>query len=127
MTVRILVSAASRHGSTAQIATRIGEALRTGLPDGAVVDVRDAAQVDDVTPYDAVVLGSAVYMGRWLPDARDAVARIMSHPPRPVWLFSSGPVGDPPKPDEDHAVDVSDLVASTHPRAPRFPGRLDRH
>lgn len=86
MAVRILVSAASKRGSTAQIATRVGEALRSGLPADAVVDVCAAAQVDEVTPYDAVVLGSAVYMGRWLPEARAAAARIMSHPSGQVWL-----------------------------------------
>jgi menaquinone-dependent protoporphyrinogen oxidase len=127
MTVRILVSAASKHGSTAEIATRIGELLRAGLPGDAVVDVCPAAEVDDVTPYDAVVLGSAVYMGRWLQEARQAAAQIVAYPPRPVWLFSSGPIGDPPKPDEEPA-DVSDIVKTTNARGHRvFAGRLDRH
>jgi menaquinone-dependent protoporphyrinogen IX oxidase len=70
--VRILVTAASRHGSTAQIAARIGQALRAGLPCGAVVQVTAAAQISDMAVYDAIVLGSAVYMGRWLPEAREA-------------------------------------------------------
>lgn len=125
--MRILVSAASKHGSTAEIAARIGEALRAALSAGAVVEVCAAADVDKVSRYDAVLLGSAVYMGRWLPEARDAVARIVADPPWRVWLFSSGPIGDPPKPDEDHVVDVSDLVTSTNARGHRvFAGRLDR-
>lgn len=125
--MRILVSAASKHGSTAQIATRVGEALRAGLPSDAVVQVGTASEVSDVTPYDAIVLGSAVYMGRWMQDAREAAARIATHPARPVWLFSSGPIGDPPKPDEEPS-DVRDISTSTNARGHRvFAGRLDRH
>jgi menaquinone-dependent protoporphyrinogen oxidase len=125
--VRILVSTASKHGSTGEIATRIAEALRVGLPGDAVVDVLPAAEVVDATSYDAVVLGSAVYMGRWLEDARHAAARLAKQPPRPVWLFSSGPIGDPPKPDEE-PVEVSDIAKAMHARGHRlFAGRLDRH
>ena len=124
--MRVLVTAASRHGATIAIAERIAEALRTGLPDDTVVEVRPAAEADDTAAYDAVVLGSAVYMGRWLDDARDVAARIAAHPSRPVWLFSSGPVGDPPKRDEEPA-EVGDLVKSTQAREHRsFAGRLDR-
>ena len=89
MVVRILVSTASKHGSTGEIATRIAEALRAGLPGAAVVDVLPAAEVGDATSYDAVVLGSAVYMGRWLEDARHAATRLATHPPRPVQRSSS--------------------------------------
>ena len=125
--VRVLVGAASRHGSTAEVAVRIAEAMRTALPGDAVVDVRPAVEVGDLAPYDAVVLGSAVYMGRWLDDARAAAQRIAARPPCPVWLFSSGPIGHPPKPDEDPA-EVAALVAATGSRGHRlFAGRLDRH
>ena len=125
--MRVLVSTASKHGSTGEIASRIAEALRAGLPGNTVVDVRPAAEVDDATSYDAVVLGSAVYMGRWLEDARHVAAGLATDPPRPVWLFSSGPIGDPPKPDEEPA-EVSDIAAAAHARGHRlFAGRLDRH
>jgi menaquinone-dependent protoporphyrinogen oxidase len=125
--VRILVSTASKHGSTGEIATRIAEALRAGLPCDAFVDVLPAAEVSEATSYDAIILGSAVYMGRWMEDARKLAERIAAHPPRPVWLFSSGPIGDPPKPDEAPA-EINDLAASTHAREHRvFAGRLDRH
>lgn len=126
MAVRVLVSAASKHGATAEIATRIAEALRVGLPPDAVVDVCPAAEADDVTSYDALVLGSGVYMGRWLEDAREAVVRIAKQEPRPVWIFSSGPVGDPPKTGEP-SVDVSDIAVTLGAREHQlFAGRLDR-
>jgi menaquinone-dependent protoporphyrinogen oxidase len=125
--VRVLVSAASRHGSTGQIAARIAEVLRAGLPGDATVEVVPAAEVGDVTAYDAVVLGSAVYLGRWMPDARQVAERIAAHQPRPVWLFSSGPVGDPPKPDEA-PVEVGDIVTATRAVEHRvFAGLVDRH
>ena len=125
--MKILVSAASRHGSTAEIAARIAGTLRTGLPGGTVVDVVPCADVGDVTPYDAFVLGSSVYMGRWLEDARALAERIATEPPRPVWLFSSGPIGDPAKPAEEPGG-VGDLAKSVNARDHRlFAGRLDRN
>lgn len=86
-----------------------------------------SAEVADATPYDALVLGSAVYLGRWMEDARRLAELVATSPPRPVWLFSSGPVGDPLKP-QDEPVEVGDLVTATHAREHQvFAGRLDRH
>jgi len=120
----VLVTAASRHGSTMEIAERIGRVLAER---GLSVDVQPAASVIDVDAYEAVVLGSAVYMGHWLEAARqlaDAAAPELSS--RPLWLFSSGPVGDPPKPAE-FPVDVGRIVAATDAREHRlFAGSLDR-
>ena len=82
--MRVLVSSASRHGSTDQVATRIALTLREGLPGDTVVDVLQAAEVSDASAYDAVVLGSAVYLGRWLAHARHLADRIATHSPRPV-------------------------------------------
>ena len=125
--MRILVSAASKHGSTAEVAAHIAEMLQASLSGELVVDVIPAADVGEMTSYDAVILGSAVYLGRWLEDARKLAQRIAADPPRPVWLFSVGPVGDPPKPAEEPA-EVADIVGVTHARGHRlFPGRLDRH
>jgi menaquinone-dependent protoporphyrinogen oxidase len=125
--MRILVSTASRHGATTGIAARIAGSLRAGLPADVVVDELSAADVGDSVPYDVVVLGSAVYMGRWLDDARKLAERIAAQPSRPVWLFSVGPIGDPPKPAEEPA-EVGGIVQSTRARGHRlFAGRLDRH
>lgn len=45
---------------------------------------------------------------------------------RPVWLFSSGPIGDPPKPEED-PVDVAEIMQATKAREHRvFAGKLVR-
>ena len=122
--MRVLVTAASKYGATAEIAQTIAETLgKRGLE----ATVLPPEQVEEVGGYDAVVVGSAVYAGHWLKPARDLVGRHAGGlAGLPVWLFSSGPVGDPPKPDED-PVDVADLQGLTNPRDHRvFAGKLVR-
>lgn len=122
--MRVLVTAASKHGATAEIAGAIGDTLR---PHGLEVTVSPAEEVKGVADYDAVVIGSAVYAGHWLKPAIDVVeANGPVLATRPVWLFSSGPIGDPPKPEED-PVDVAQLLAITNARDHRvFAGKLDK-
>ena len=124
--MRVLVSAASRHGSTAEIATELGKALRGALP-GVGVDVVPLARVASFTDYDAVILGSAVYFGRWLDEARWQVsAHAEPLRQRSVWLFSSGPVGDPAVPETEPA-DAAELAAAVGAREHVvFPGALHR-
>ena len=122
--MRILVSAASKHGATFEI----GEAIATELRGvGAEVDVQHPNDVGSLEGYDAFVLGSGVYAGHWLADGRELAERVATHRlGRPVWLFSSGPLGAPAFPDHD-AVDVLHLADATEARAHRlFAGRLDR-
>lgn len=65
----------------------------------------------DVSGYAAVVLGSAVYMGRWLEPARELVERrAEAFATLPTWLFSSGPIGAPPKPEAGDAVKLDEAV-----------------
>lgn len=122
--MKVLVTAASRHGATAEIARSIGEVLSAA---GIEAEVRPPDEVASVAPYDGVVLGSGVYAGRWLGAARKLVERESAAlASRPVWLFSSGPVGDPAKPAAE-PVDVAALREATHAIDHRvFPGKLDR-
>lgn len=89
---RVLVAHASKRGSTAEIAQVIGETLGK---QGLEVDVRPVDEVDDLTPYRAVLVGSAVYMFRW---RHSAVRFLRRHreelAKRAVWLFQSGPMDD---------------------------------
>jgi menaquinone-dependent protoporphyrinogen oxidase len=121
----VLVAVASRHGSTREIAELIGRTLEEH---GLEVVVAPVDEIDDVAPYDAVVLGSAVYVGKWLEPARRFVdAHAVELAARPTWLFSSGPIGTPPKPEGDKAVEVGSIVARTGAREHRvFAGKLDR-
>lgn len=88
----ILVAVASKHGSTREIAQVIADELRTAH---LAVDLQDAGAVGDIAGYDAVILGSAVYMGSWLPDAHSELAQRhhAALATLPVWVFSSGPLG----------------------------------
>lgn len=63
---RILVAYATRAGSTSEVAEAVGQALCDG---GAAVDVKPTEEVDDIGGYRAVVVGSAIRIGRWLPEA----------------------------------------------------------
>ena len=121
--MRVLVTSASKYGATAEIARRIADVLTTS---GHDVDLKPAESTD-VTGYDALVIGSAVYAGHWLPAAKTLADRLAAElTKRPVWLFSSGPVGEPPKPEED-PVDVAEIVKATDAREHRvFAGKIDR-
>jgi menaquinone-dependent protoporphyrinogen oxidase len=121
--MRVVVTAASRHGSTADIAAAIVRVMHLR---GLAADLVEPAEVTDLSEYDAVVLGSAVYAGRWMAPAVDLVARCRSElTSRPVWLFSSGPVGYPENPAEGPAV--SNLMEQTGARGHRvFSGKLDK-
>ncbi|MEU2232487.1 flavodoxin domain-containing protein [Streptomyces vietnamensis] len=87
---RVLVAYGSKHGATAGIADEIGKALRA---DGIDAVVLPADTVTDVSGYDGVVLGGALYAGRWNGKARRCARRNAGQlRDRPLWLFSSGPV-----------------------------------
>lgn len=91
-TARVLVAYGSKNGSTAGIADMIVRALQA---DGLEAQARPAAEVRSIEEYDAVVLGGALYSGRWQRDARTFVRRhAQALRSRPVWLFSSGPLDD---------------------------------
>ncbi len=120
--MKILVTAASRHGTTAEIGEAIAAVLRTATHE---VDVIEPDAVESIAAYDAVVLGSGVYAGHWLKPARAFVERHeRALQERPVFLFSSGPIGDPPRPLEDPA-EVATIDEATMALDHRvFAGRL---
>jgi menaquinone-dependent protoporphyrinogen oxidase len=96
----VIVAYATRHGATEGIAERIGAGLRAA---GVSADVTPVNDVQDVERYEAFVVGSAAYMGRWLKEASAFVRRhreVLAK--RPVWLFSSGPVGSERIDDQGH-------------------------
>lgn len=89
--MRVLVTYASKNGSTEEIAEAIADEL---MAHGLDVTCRSAHEVD-AGEADAVVLGSAVYAGRWLRPARRFLKDEADHLRRiPFWIFSSGPFGE---------------------------------
>ena len=89
---RVLVAYGTKYGATAEIAEKIGEVLRQeGLP----TDVLAADGVRDLPAYGAVILGSAVYIGRWRKEAANFLKSNEAElAAKPVWVFSSGPTGE---------------------------------
>lgn len=122
--MKVLISAASKHGATHGIAEAIARGLAKGDIEAELVAPDD---VHSLKGYDAVILGSAVYAGRWMADAKRLVDREGSALNElPVWIFSSGPIGDPPQPTEEPA-DVEAIRVAIRPRDHRtFAGLLDK-
>ncbi|RKO24165.1 flavodoxin [Pseudarthrobacter phenanthrenivorans] len=107
--MKVLVAYASRHGSTAGIAERIAARISEN---GHQAEARSVADVDDVGPYGAVVLGSAAYMVHWLKEATAFARRHHSElQDKRVWLFSSGPLGT-----DTVDKDGDDVLASARPK-----------
>ena len=122
--MRVLVTAASKHGSTAEIAQTIVDVLVDRGQEAMLVDVDSPESIEDA---DAVIVGSAVYAGMWLAPARQFVERNADAlRRRPVWLFSSGPIGDPPRPHGEE-INAAPLVRVCCARGHRvFAGRLEK-
>jgi menaquinone-dependent protoporphyrinogen oxidase len=92
---KVLVAYASKLGATAEIAKRIRDLLTNA---GLEVDLFPAQQVKDLSAYDGIVLGSAIYYGRWRKEAvRFLKTKEDQLRNKKVWFFSSGPLdkGDP--------------------------------
>jgi menaquinone-dependent protoporphyrinogen oxidase len=89
----VLVAYATKHFSTAEIALVIFQELLK-FPQLAV-ELAHVEDVRDLTRYDVVVLGSAVYMGQWRDEAANFLKKHEQElAERAVWLFSSGPIGE---------------------------------
>lgn len=111
MTVKLLIAYASKHGSTQEVAEAIAE--RVGRGD-LEVELRRAADVADVTPYDGVILGGSLYFGRWHEDA----VRFLSRHRRelsdlPVAVFALGPKTAEPADLADSRAQLENALQKT--------------
>jgi len=95
MSNKILVTYATRYGSTQEVAEAVAAKLREGGPE---VDIQPMQKVRTLERYDVVVLGAPLYIGKWHKDAhrflsrhREALAQ------RPVAIFALGPIHDDEK------------------------------
>jgi|RhiMethySRZTD1v2_1073278.scaffolds.fasta_scaffold118670_3 menaquinone-dependent protoporphyrinogen oxidase len=126
--MNVLVTAASKHGATRELAETIARVLEEH---GLSAELVDMDEVDDLSGYDAYVVGSGIYLGNWLKEARrfiDAHAPELAR--RPTWLFASGSiVGEPPVADDPNALRaglVERLVETTNAREHKlFAGKLE--
>lgn len=118
MDKKILVTYASKYGATKEIGEKIGEVLRGS---GLNTDVLPVDGMLDLEAYKAVILGSAIFIGKW---PKGAVKFLENNEKaladRPVWLFSSGPTGEG---DPLELVEGVRLPAELQPIADRIQPR----
>jgi menaquinone-dependent protoporphyrinogen oxidase len=121
--MKTLVTVASRHGATEEIGRAIADELHSA---GLAVDFVPPERVESLDEYEAVVVGSALYMGRWLAPARDFVeGHVDELKQRAVWIFGSGPVT--PIKDEGDAAEGQRLLELVGARDNRvFAGQLKK-
>lgn len=123
--MKVLIVVGSKYGSTVDVAAAMAETLRSRGHEAAAHEAASAPAPDG---YDAVVVGSGVYMGSWL---KPAAAYLETHASalaeRPVWLFGVGPLGaEHPQPAGD-PEGAAKLVARVGARGyTTFSGALDR-
>jgi len=104
MAERVLVAFATKMGSNTEVANAIAEVLRSA---GVEADATPARFVRDLSPYGAVVLGSALYAAHWQRDAnRFLIRHYEALRARRLWLYSSGPL--------DHRLAAQNLPLTTH-------------
>ena len=129
--MRILVAYASRHGATRGIAERIHQTLERAGYDVTLKPVEEVGAVDE---YDGFVIGGAAYVSHWMKEATTFVRRnrvLLAS--RPVWLFSSGPIGTDTVDAKGRDVleaseprEFAEFVGAIHPRDQRvFFGAYD--
>jgi menaquinone-dependent protoporphyrinogen oxidase len=123
--MRILVAVASKHGSTKGIAQAIVDELDAM---GAETELKEVDESPDVGQYGAVIIGSAVYMGNWLSEARRFVEENQAKLKElPVWLFSSGPLGEHDPQPKDSPAHLSEIMQATGAKGHQiFVGKLDK-
>lgn len=87
-----LIVYASKYGSTKEISERIANVLKA---QGISTTLKAAREVTAIDAYDAVIVGSALYGGTWLPEASEFLERFQAElAKKEVWIFSSGPATD---------------------------------
>ena len=123
--MNVIVAYASKHGSTEGIAQAIAERLDESGAPAQAIPVNDVSDLGDAP---AVVLGSAVYAGSWMKEAVEFVHRFAEPlAERPVWLFSSGPLGEDVEDEEQQPRQLLEMEGIIGPVEHRvFFGALDR-
>ena len=119
--MHILVTAASKHGATDEVADAIAKRIEAS---GITVDRLAPADVTSVADYYAVIVGSATYILQWMPEAHDFMERFKDQlPVGQVWAFSVGMNGVPKHSKQDGSR-VGPLLTHVKCRELRtFPGR----
>jgi menaquinone-dependent protoporphyrinogen oxidase len=116
MSQPILVAYATKRESTHDVADAVAARLREL---GHEVDVRPAGRIDTLEPYRAVVLGGALYAGRWHRDARGFLAKHRDELTHiPISVFAMGPLKLEPKDVEGSRRQLDHALVKEHELEP---------
>ena len=123
----VLVTFATRYGSTREVAQSIADTLKES---GIEVDFQLIREVRSVEKYQAVVLGAPLYMFRWHKDARRFLSKHRKEiVQRPIAIFALGPIHDEEKEWQDVQKQLDKALAKypwLNPAAVEiFGGRFD--
>ena len=121
--MKVLLTAASQHGTTVEIA----DAIARRLTSEGLEAVQNAPQdVDSLAGFDAVLCGSAVYMTQWMTSAHDFMERFAQDLHKmPVWAFSVGMNGVPKHVPQDPSRIGPVLTRIDAKELRSFAGRYD--
>jgi menaquinone-dependent protoporphyrinogen oxidase len=122
--MQILVTYGSKRGGTQGLAQHVADELRA---EGFVVDVQPVSEVHDLSEFDAVIVGGALYSGRWYRGARKFVTRHAAELRQcQTYFFSSGPLdGTAVQRDISPVPSVAELMRRVGARGhATFGGRL---
>jgi menaquinone-dependent protoporphyrinogen oxidase len=119
----ILIAYASKYGATREVAERIAQRLQKS---GKQAEAKPVAQIADLGKPEAVIVGSGLYQGAWLPEATTFVRKNASALSRiPTWLFSVGPLGTDVN-DEEQPLELAEFREKIGPKQHAvFHGALD--
>lgn len=112
----VLVAYATKRGSTREVAADVARVIRQS---GVEVEISPAREVKSLDRYQAVVLGGALYMGRWHKDARRMLKRYQSElASLPLAVFAMGPKSNEPEALAGGGAELAralDAVPEVHP------------
>jgi menaquinone-dependent protoporphyrinogen oxidase len=112
----VLVAYATKRGSTREVAAEVARIIRQSGPE---VEISPAREVKSLDRYGAVVLGGALYMGRWHKDTRRLLKRYRSElASLPLAVFALGPRSSEPEALEAAGAELAralDEVPEVHP------------
>lgn len=127
MSKNILVAYATKCGSTIEVAQAIGETLALN---GTSVDIKPIKDIAEINGYDAFVIGSAIRMAQWLPEAKEFVQKYQTQLSKlPTAIFSVHILnqGDGPDANKErlaYTAPVRDLLAPISEAF--FPGKIEQ-
>ncbi len=111
MTDKVLVTFASRYGSTKQVAEKIAAVLQER---NYTVDVFPVNKVKSLSGYRFIVLGTGLYIGNMLKSAGQFLSRFQNElSKQPVALFALGPVEIKDKMTDDDQKQLDSILAKT--------------